>query len=51
VPNVLVQGIGSGIFTLGNNTLYRIYNVATGNPAPIYGTAANYSIDINSTIE
>ncbi|RFM22885.1 MAG: hypothetical protein D0433_13790 [Candidatus Thermochlorobacter aerophilum] len=40
VPNVLVQGVGSGEFTLGNNALYRIYNVATGNPAPIYGTAA-----------
>jgi hypothetical protein len=51
VPNVLVQGVGSGVFTLENNALYRIYNVATGNPAPIYGTAANYSIDFNSTIE
>jgi hypothetical protein len=50
VPNVLVQGIG-GVFTLGNNALYRIYNTATGNPAPIYGTDANYSIDFNSTIE
>jgi hypothetical protein len=48
VPNVLVQGVGSGVFRLDNNALYRIYNVATGNPAPIY---ANYSIDFNSTIE
>ncbi|PIO47055.1 MAG: hypothetical protein CMR00_12455 [[Chlorobium] sp. 445] len=50
-PNVFVNSTGSGIFTLANNTLYAIYNTNPGNPAPTYGTAANYSIDFNSTIE
>ncbi|MDW8466444.1 MAG: hypothetical protein RML35_09815 [Chloroherpetonaceae bacterium] len=50
-PNVFVNSVGSGVFTLAANALYRIYNTNPGNPAPTYGAAANYSIDFNSTIE
>jgi hypothetical protein len=49
-PSTLVSG--TGVLTLGANTLYNILSTATGSPFPNFGSiAANYVIDVLNTVE